>query len=376
MSKAAKAQIEDELNQDDSQVAFETLAERVSQQQGVSQSTAEAYVRKYADIEVEADGSKVAVPQDASSETAVAEDEDDMLQPIGEPTGDMFSNVEILEKTDHPLIPTNHKDGYYRRRVAGKKTDVQVVTKAIASDNYGTLLIGEAGTGKDRLLQHIAANRNQPCVRVNFNSKGDFVSMLLGHYTPDGDGGFEFKKGLLTLAVENGWMFVADEINAAGGEVLVALNGLLEDKDSRKLVIPETNESITPHEQFTFTATMNPPSYEGTNELNGAFKSRFIPVTLDYIDADAECKVVASDGSNDFDEDDSELEDLVEIANALRDQYKAGELITPITTREILKACEMAEVMGIKNAATEVFTGMAGSEDKSSIESTIQKYKF
>ena len=50
-----------------------------------------------------------------------------------------------------------------------------------------------------------------------------------------------------------------DELNLAPSEVLEALNRLLDDKS--ELVIPETQEVVVPHKNFTLFATQNPQDF-------------------------------------------------------------------------------------------------------------------
>lgn len=62
-------------------------------------------------------------------------------------------------------------------------------------------------------------------------------------------------------------------------QVLEALNRLLD--DNRELLIPETNETIRPHEHFMLFATQNPPgSYGGRKVLSRAFRNRFVELQV------------------------------------------------------------------------------------------------
>ena len=83
-------------------------------------------------------------------------------------------------------------------------------------------------------------------------------------------------------AVRHGYWIVLDELNLAPSEVLEALNRLLD--DNRELYIPETNETIRPHEHFMLFATQNPPgSYGGRKVLSRAFRNRFLEMQMDEI---------------------------------------------------------------------------------------------
>ena len=73
-----------------------------------------------------------------------------------------------------------------------------------------------------------------------------------------------------------------DELNLAPTDVLEALNRLLD--DNRELLVPETSETVRPHEHFMLFATQNPPgSYGGRKVLSRAFRNRFLEMQMDEI---------------------------------------------------------------------------------------------
>ena len=85
-----------------------------------------------------------------------------------------------------------------------------------------------------------------------------------------------FTYGALVRAMINGSWLLLDELNLAPTEVLESLNRLLD--DNRELYIPETGETIRPHQSFRLFATLNPHGrgYGGRHMLSEAFKSRWI----------------------------------------------------------------------------------------------------
>ncbi|KAG9732718.1 midasin, partial [Aureobasidium melanogenum] len=65
-------------------------------------------------------------------------------------------------------------------------------------------------------------------------------------------------------------------------DVLEALNRLLD--DNRELLIPETQETVRPHENFMLFATQNPAGlYGGRKVLSRAFRNRFLELHFDDI---------------------------------------------------------------------------------------------
>jgi len=185
-----------------------------------------------------------------------------------------------------------------------------------------------------------------------------------------------WEDGLLTKAVKYGYVFIADELNAAPPEATMPLHQVTEEGDDAELVIREESKVIVPHPQFRFVGTMNPPrgGYGGVEELNDAFKSRFYAIEVDYLNAEREAELLQSrfNGSN-VEVTDSQLTDLCELAAGLRDQYKMGDLMTPITTRELIKTIKMGQIMDMSEAAAMVLGGHAKDADKQLILDRINK---
>ncbi len=292
----------------------------------------------------------------------------------GNLTGEDHHGLGVLKDIGHPLVPDQEK--YYKQEIQGTDAyDVEVFCQALADSDFNPLLIGDAGTGKDTLILHVCSMTNRPVVRVNFGSDVRYED-LVGMYILDENQQMRWRDGLLTAAVRNGWAFIADEINAAPPESTMPLHQVTEEKEKASLVIRERGEIVDVHEHFRFVGTMNPPdSYGGTNRMNAAFKSRFYSIEIDYLDAQREAellkKKVDLEGS-DISEDD--LETLCEMASKLRDKYQRGDLMTAITTRELLKACNLAGTMSLGDATWMVLRGHANETDRELIKDVVQTY--
>lgn len=305
----------------------------------------------------------------------------------GEQTDDKYYNLPVLEDVDHPEIPREHEDGYYFRVLGGKgsplgsKTDVEVVTASMADPDFSTLLIGKHGVGKDKLILHICAKTNRPVIRLVGNDDPDFIRLLVGSYSPTESGGFERKKGLLTLAIENGYTFVLDEFNTLSGTVQTTLNMILESSDQNQLTIPETNEVIEPHPEFNFVGTMNPNEvgYAGREMLDGATSSRFFPITIPELDSQSEKEVVSAE--TEWESDDEGLDMLLDedggVVTGIRGLHSMGKITTWVSTRDIIQIGRMSERLDSTRAATElVLVGRARPEDRDAIRTTINDQKW
>lgn len=154
------------------------------------------------------------------------------------------------------------------------------------------LLVGETGCGKTTICQVLSALRNNKLLTVNCHMHTESADFLGGlrpvrQYKNDGKL-FEWVDGPLIKAMENGYMFLADEISLADDSVLERLNSLLEPE--RQLVLAERGTEsgtdiivITAQDNFHFIGTMNPGGDFGKKELSPALRNRFTEIWCDNI---------------------------------------------------------------------------------------------
>lgn len=335
----------------------------------------------------------------------------------GEPTDEhatvegVKTNLPVLEDVNHPLVPeTDHT--YILREMEGV-SDVELVSFVMEDEDFFVILEGEAGVGKNMSVSVLAEAANWPMTRVNFGV-GTTYSELVGRYAPVENGGtedqtierveainqtasrlkdrgvarevaleiasqaipegssFEWKDGILTKAVKNGWIFVADEINAADESQIMPINGLAEDRSSQYLTIEEKSEVIKPHPRFRFVATQNPSGYAGVSELNDALKSRGYVIEYDYLPQEAELAILRdrTDIIENFGEESTK--NLIQFANDIRKQEQSGNsYISKIGSRELLKTAKLTDIMDLRDAIRTVFIGAAYEEDKDAIREDL-----
>lgn len=389
-SKQANRLLRKLLEDEQDGLPFDEVTLRVMDRCGVQENTAETYVRRsdHTHVEHDMDGNKVVVSPEHASETMVHGDEV-IEKEVGSPTGDKFGELDILEDVSHPLVEEikQHETGYIRRRMGdkdmelNKKTDVQVFTSIMQDPDYSVQIIGKHGVGKDKLALHTCANTNRPVLRLVANDDPDFVDLIVGTYAPDGNGDFVHKKGLLTIAIQNGYTFILDEFNLLSGKVQSMLNMILESADQNRLVIPETNEVINPHPQFKFVATQNPDEvgYSGRESVDQATGSRFIPMTLPPLDGESERMVVAQETH--WDKDSYDLRQLLRedggVITGARTLHDMGKVSTWVSTRDVIQVGRMTEKLGSVRAAAElVLLGRADPEDKDPIGDCISDHRW
>lgn len=203
------------------------------------------------------------------------------------------------------------------------------------------LLSGPSGVAKTRLARLLAQRLNVDFFKVDFSSKLDPISSLLGTHRHDPTNGSYFDRSPFLEAIQKPGIILLDEINRAGSEANNILFPLL-DNDSRALVIDQEmgikDRVVKLHPDCIFVATCNQgPEFTGTKSLDPAFKARFGNIPIDYLPAKEECgllvKLTKCDKKN--------IETVVAIANEIRALYLSGEITEGIGVRETISACEM-----------------------------------
>ena len=155
------------------------------------------------------------------------------------------------------------------------------LVRATSTRRFPVLLQGPTSSGKTSMIEYLAKISGNKFLRVNNHEHTD-IQEYLGTYTSNADGSLSYKEGILVRALREGSWIVLDELNLAPTDVLEALNRLLD--DNKELFVPETQETVRPHENFMLFATQNPPgSYGGRKVLSRAFRSRFLELHFDDI---------------------------------------------------------------------------------------------
>ena len=330
----------------------------------------------------------------------------DLTRSAGRRSEETVHGLPVLDDPDHPLIP-DPDHTYVDREIRDGWTDVELAAQLLADEDYALLLTGETGVGKDRLLADLCARTNRPMVRVNFGS-GTTYGDLVGEYAPNGNAeadriaqaqaladeheidlgaaaelvgaehAFSFDPGVLYRAVEQGWTFVADELNAAGPDATMPLHGLTE-RDGQLLVKP-TAEVLDPHPSFRFVGTMNPPQYAGTSPLNDAFRSRFWELELEYLSPTAEQRLLyeMTGLRRGVERDERIAERLTELAASLRASYRDRDLATPTSHRTVIKIGQLISEFGMSPlaASKQVFEARAAAEDRNAISKAIESTRW
>lgn len=140
-------------------------------------------------------------------------------------------------------------------------------------------IFGPAGCGKTTAAKQVAKAMSLPFGYICLTA-GASETWLFGRNTPNG-----FIEGQFSLLYKNGGVFLADEMDAADSNLLIALNTAI---DSDVLLNPMSGEVIKKHKDFIFIGAGNTNGlgatgqYNGRNKLDASTLSRFVFFEMDY----------------------------------------------------------------------------------------------
>lgn len=277
---------------------------------------------------------------------------------------------------EHAFIPTLDPNYVFRKEL------VQEVAYCLET-NTNCMLVGDAGTGKSSLVEQLAAQLNRPLRRVNLNGESD-TSVLEGRdYTvKDKDGGnmLKFIPGPLAVAIERGYWFLCDEIDAALQPVLFLLQQVLE--EDGKLVLSDTEGTVLrKHPAYRFFATANTVGIAGRNRLlysgtmqrmNEATLDRFGAVVhVGYMDAPQEEKVIAGKVPEldiDF------VKAIVRIANDTRKNLQDDKLACTFSTRRCIQWARAMTRFHPVRAAKMTVLNKLNQDDYKVLEGVVERF--
>lgn len=205
------------------------------------------------------------------------------------------NTLEVAERQAHRIIEAAQKSADSMARVVAVQTPDGKVIKLsspahplledianLSNKGLLPLLVGPAGSGKSTLAADVAKALGVPFGHICF-SAGVSEVWLFGRHTPAG-----FKEAEFSRMYREGGVFLADELDAADANVLLAVNTAL---SSDVLYNPMSGETIKKHEDFHFIGAANTygkgasGTYVGRNRLDAATLDRFVCINVDYLAA-------------------------------------------------------------------------------------------
>jgi len=284
--------------------------------------------------------------------------------------------LDQVKDYEHPFIPALDPHYVFRKELVAQ-------VAYCLETNTNCMLVGDAGGGKSSLIEQLAAQLNRPLRRVNLNGESD-TSVLEGRdYTvkdAQGNNMLRFVPGPLAVAVERGYWFLCDEIDAALQPVLFLLQQLLE--DNGKLVLSDVEGTIIQkHPGFRFFSTANTVGIAGRNRvlysgtmqrINEATLDRFgVLVNVGYMEPEQEEQVIGlkvPDLDRDF------IEAIVRIANDTRKNLKDDKLSCTFSTRRCIHWARAMTAFPPMQAAKMTVLNKLDQTSYKVLEGVIERY--
>ncbi|MFW6855433.1 AAA family ATPase [Burkholderia gladioli] len=235
---------------------------------------------------------------------------------------------------------------------------------------------GHKGTGKTELIEQIAARTKRPLMRIQHTVNTE-ESHIVGQWTSRG-GETHFELGPLAVAMQNGWIYLADEYDFALPSVLGVYQAALEGK---ALIIKQAdaaNRVIKPHPNFRFVATGNTNGsgdesglYQGTSIQNSANYDRFgCTINKKFMSEADEARVLIAKCGLHHDD----ARDLAKFAKAVRDAYEGAKISELITPRALISAAQFGVIKAsFRKGIALAFTNKLGAVDKEVVDSVTNR---
>ncbi len=234
--------------------------------------------------------------------------------------------------------------------------DTTLAILAGFAHNRRVMIQGYHGTGKSTHIEQVASRLNWPCIRVNLDSHISRID-LIGKdaiVLEDGKQVTAFREGILPWALQNPVALVFDEYDAGRPDVMFVIQRILEVEG--KLTLLDQNKVIVPHSHFRLFSTTNTIGlgdttglYHGTQQINQGQMDRWsIVSTLNYLDHEAECEIVAGKVKEYVSDDEGKrvISSMVSVADLTRKGFVNGDLSIVMSPRTVLTWAQNAEIFG------------------------------
>jgi len=279
---------------------------------------------------------------------SVADELNEYVQVVDQLASDVFPNIYGINQNilgfdvptlefgeQHPNVPK--KDDTFRFFAT-------VVAEALHSiaENEIMWLYGDSGCGKSEFWGQLAARLNFPFTRMNLDghlTRSDIIGV--NRMLPNEDKQMEmrFVEGILPRAMSRPGILLLDEFDLGDPEIMPIFQPILE---GNPLVLLEDGGRIVhPHPMFRIAITGNTIGLGSANQMyNNAFEQSAATrdriasfVRMPYMTPEIEKEVVMARVPN---ADEQFIEKTIQLANKVRDGYRANEIHQLFSTRAVL----------------------------------------
>jgi len=305
---------------------------------------------------------------------ALEEDEKEKAKPRSERRPAKASLMHRMRANTKSKPPSIEEDGYYL------DPDLWYLLCRNIAKCVHTLLVGPTGGGKTVLTRLLADRADKRYSIYNMGAMQDPVAGLLGTnsiVTRDGKTVTEFKPAIFAREISQAkTLFVWDELSRMPWG---SSNILFPVIDTEQRYLPmyyaqsEGSDTLPFGRASVVVATANlGAEYINTVNVDRALLDRFMLVEIPYLPAEQETKMLKKL----YDIRDTEAGYIVNIANVIRNGYKAGELssgISPRYTKEVAALVRdgFDPIFAIRQVFLPLFEGTDTMGDRSTVLTAI-----
>jgi nitric oxide reductase NorQ protein len=242
------------------------------------------------------------------------------------------------------------------------------IFEAAHANKLPVLLNGPTGSGKTRLVEHMAWRLNRPLYTVACHDDLS-ANDLTGRYIIKGDE-VKWIDGPLLMAVREGGIAYLDEVVEARKDVTVVIHPLTDHR--RYLPVEKRGKMFHAPDDFMMVISYNPNYQSVLKELKPSTRQRFISINLGWPAEELEIRIVCREASV----DEQTAEKLVKAANRIRNLIHQG-LEEGVSTRELVYAGTLLRSgLSIRDSlhATMIEPLTYDSDLKKSIEEVLKNY--
>ena len=261
------------------------------------------------------------------------------------------AKVGTLNDIDSLIPDKSYLDTYVSRQVAG--VEDFTLFDAARRNKWNTLIEGPTGSGKTLFCMAAAARAGLPFFSVTAHA-GRTLESMVGQRVQNDKGLWVWQYGPVATLVMHGGVLLFNEANFLPERITSGLFSLLDAR--RTLELPDNDgEVITAHPDLVILADMN-PHYQGTRELNYAFRNRFAQkIVWDY-DPEVEKRLVKSST-------------LLGVAADIR--RRPDDVESPTSTNMLMVFEQMYKEFGLDYAILNFLTAYDDAE-RSSVKNVIE----